>query len=80
MTIERTIAYSEKPYGGFKEIEFKEIDLSLLQSIFNPPVDDPDMDLPYQISEIHAEALEEIFDIKFDFNKYRYDLHTYISY
>ena len=79
MIIERTIAYTEKPYGGFKEIEFKEVDLSLLQSIFNPPADDPYMYLPYQISEIHAEALEKIFDIKFDFNKYLYDLHTYSS-
>ena len=81
MKLERTISYIGDPSEGNKgEDEFHEIDLGLLQSIFNPADSDPNLYLPYTINEAQAEGLKDIFDIKFDFKKYRYFLHSYESY
>lgn len=77
MKIERSISWFDKRTEDLVgEINIDFIDLITLKSIFKPSNDD-DLHLVYRIDESNGKQLEVLLNIKFDFEKYIYEMGCY---
>lgn len=78
MKIERRISWFDKKTEllvSDKNVDI--IDLEILKGIFSPTSEDPMMYNPYDITEIEARKLNEYMDLKFEFEKYYYQLDCF---
>ena len=78
MKIERTISWFDRQTEVLvaeQNIDF--ITLEILKEIFSPKTDDPLMYNPYEITEVEARKLGKYTDLKFNFEKYYYQVDCF---
>lgn len=78
MKIERLISWFDKDTELLvSEENIDSVDLEILKSIFKPPSEDPLMYNPYNIYEDEARELNKYISLKFEFDKYYYQVDCF---
>lgn len=76
--VQRLISWYDKSTEkcvGEKNID--NIEVEKLRMIFSPPLDDPFMIHPFEITKGEAEQLQQIIEVHFLFEKYDYYLECF---
>lgn len=78
MKIERVISWFDKDTEILQgEFNIDKVPLEALKIVFRPPEDDPLMYNPYTIYSEQAQQLKELLDIRFDFERYVYQVDCF---